>query len=222
MADLRTKERQRRSRQLALFNSYRALFAKADQQTIKKGLSWYSTANKLAQHLASESTHDLSTAAGVITVLSPGTRWEDNLKAAWGALRGDWDMAWSYHAYGSNGIDKAKHIVRQQLSEQELHSYINTPDAHKTPEFYRSIMLQDDATCVDSWIYRINRAGYKSSSPPIGFVRSSQAAIRMLASQKQCKPYQMQAILWLQIRKEQGQRSYNSSQFVSKLTENDV
>lgn len=212
------KERQRRSRQLALFNSYQSVASNATMIRVKQGRGWYEDAQKACQMVADATGHDLTTVVGTLAVLSPGTRWRDNLKSAHGALTGDWDTAWRWHAYGSTGIDKATHIVENELTGSDVYDYINTPGSFKVPEFYRSILMREGAVCVDSWIYRINKTGYLSSGPPKGYVQSATSAIRMLASQKGWTSYETQAVLWLQTRKEEQQVGYpNATKMAREL-----
>ena len=201
-------ERKRRAKRLALFNSYRALYDRTPKDVVAEGAGWYPSAHKACRILADTVNHPISRAAAVLAVLSPGTRWKDNIKSAYGALTGDWDTAFRWHAYGNQAVSKARTIVDNRLTGQDAYDILNTAASHKVPQFYRSIMLHSGSACIDSWIYRINRLDYLSDTPPKGHREASKTAIRMLSSYTGLPSYAMQAVLWLQKRKEAGQVGY--------------
>jgi len=209
--DLTTKERKRRSRRIALYNSYSWVFDQTSSlERATYGL-WYPTAHAACSLLGQKTGHDVTTVAATVAALSPGTRWRDNIRSAHAGLTGDWESAWSYHAYGGVGIRRAKRIVQNRLTGEDAAAIIEQGRSWKTASFYRSLLLTPGSACVDSWIFRINKLGYLSASPPIGYVREAQSAIRMIASEHDVSSYAVQSILWGKWRKMQNQVQYPSA-----------
>lgn len=204
MLDLTKTERKRRSRRLALFNSYREYVKGASEATVAAARRWYARAHQACGWIAHNSEHSLSEVAAATAALSPGTAWSKNIVATWAfACRRDRQLAKSYHSYGYKNYLKAIRCLQGDapIGEHIEHdSALGGHEALKVKMFYRSIMLQGGAVCDDRWIYRVNRLGYAASSPEKGHHRACWSAMRMLASKLDMKSYQAQALVWLRSR----------------------
>jgi hypothetical protein len=183
-----------RSQALSLYNTYRSILENSGSAVWRHGLHWYRSANATAEKLAAD--HDVrpETAARCLAILSPNTLWTDVVQAASGVLSGDRAKAISHHGLRRN-IRKA--LKAAAIDGPEAGRLVTGP---KVSAFYKSIMLQEGAVCVDRWMYRPNRVGYRSSTPPKGFHQSATRAVRMLAGEHGTETYQTQAIIWVQLR----------------------
>lgn len=197
--DLTKTERKRRSRQLALFNSYEAKADQASSTLVAAARRWYARAHQACGWVASDTGYTVSEVAAAAAALSPGTAWSKNLAAAWGLAAGKEPVMRSNHSYGEANYNKA----RRCLSGADPMEALGTDKARKTKMFYRSLMLEEDAVTDDRWMYDINRLGYKQPTPPKGHHEACWTAVRMLASKLDMKSYQVQALLWMQERTEQ-------------------
>lgn len=198
MIDLSKTERQRRSRQLALFNSYRAKVSGADEFTFAAAQQWYARAHQACGWVSTQCSHSVSEVAAAAAALSPGTPWSKNLAGAWAMATGRTGIARSFHTYGEDNYEKARRCLR---GEDPMNA-LGTDEALKVKQFYRSIMLTDGAVTDDRWIYRINRLGYSSNTPGKNHHRACWSAVRMLASNLGLKSYQTQALIWLREREQ--------------------
>jgi len=134
------------------------------------------------------------TAARCLAILSANTRWSKTVEATQGVLSGDLTQARSGHGLTRN-LRKALRAI--SIGGPEADRLVTGP---KVSKFYESILMKEGAVCIDRWMYKPNRMGYSSPSPPIGYHRSGWRAVRMLASEHGVKSYQLQAIIWICLR----------------------
>ena len=189
-------ERSRRSRRLSLFNTYRSIIERASEEAVQKGRRWYYEANQTAQKLSEAFSLELNQTVAIIAMMSPGTAWQMNLQAAVGVMSDDWKTARAWHTFGNDNLYTAWRIRLGCISPQKALR------GRKVTAFYHSILLEDGAACDDAWMYSANRLGYKSESPPKGHHIACKEACRMLSSRLGWTTYQVQAVIWTQLKQE--------------------
>jgi hypothetical protein len=161
------------------------------------GRHWYKQARTSCRRLARAYDEELETVVGIAAALSPGTPWKRNLISTHGVLEDTWDQSRFYHTFGNGNLQKAWAIRLRQEPLEVL-------GGHKVRGFYRSILLQDGAVADDAWMYDVNDLGYSSTTPPKGHYEACKESVKMIASREDMKTYQVQAIIWIQAKKEAG------------------
>jgi len=189
------------SRAMTAYNVYNGLINRADSATIQRGLSWYFRAFQFSHSLSLEYGVTENQSAGIIAALSPQTSFGSNLKAAEALLDGD-EMALNFfHGLGANQ-DKARAILQGR-------SPLSILGGHKVRGFYRSILQEPGAICIDRHMYKsCNQFGLSSPSPTGNAVRAMKKAVRMIATERNWQTFQVQAVVWCTYRQELGHKAY--------------
>lgn len=179
----------------------RAVFEQAEDEheAYAEGIDWYRVAHTFAHQFALDYGVTFEIAAGVIAVLSPSTSWARNVQLAGDMLEtGDCS-----HAYG-NAIEQARRIIAGEPLDQVVKV------GRKVRNFYRCILNPETAghVCVD------RHAVVLATGQPIatldgwldlvGTYQLTAAAYRTVARQVGLLPCQVQAITWVQHRKNTG------------------
>ena len=175
----------------------------ANAEVIQQGLSWYNDANQEAQRLAELLPNkSVSHAAGVISALSPGLKWEVTIKAAERTILGESldgiGVRYSVHK------NKAKRIANGSNPDSEFEGR----DRPKTRAFWKLISnpLDSLSVCIDVHAYGV-WFGKRITSDSENLPRIRGRLYNRIAGDyitvARCLgilPHQLQAVTWLQHR----------------------
>jgi hypothetical protein len=178
---------------------YRKLLATTSKHEWKTGLSWYLEAHQEAVSLSQQFGLDLEQAVGIIAVLSPMVEWNLNLKIAREFIRSKGKKRTA--GFMAN-YRKAYEILKRKdysairgpkvtaFYETILNPRANHPpvvDTHMIAGFYEGVSYRTDLTIVHGNEFRLQ---------PI------RTAIVELAHEYGIRVQEMQAVLWLRIKRE--------------------
>jgi hypothetical protein len=177
---------------------------------IVQGVSWYATANTIAQNIANATGIDVIRVAGVISALSPNNRWERNIADAHRLIL-DWtngDLTTKVCTFGRNKA-KAHRILALESPDREAVDKILT--GRKTVAFFRCILGDGDRVCVDGHAYSIwlGTPIATTETPAIGkgLYQSIERSYQLVATRsvdicgQALSPAQVQAATWITYRK---------------------
>jgi hypothetical protein len=186
---------------MELKHKIKSIHAGLDPWNHDNGLAWYRNANKTLRGLAVEHGHSLETVAGIAAVLSPGTRWEQNLRDVMAVLQDGADaVVTTYHP---NQV-KAVKLLNGDTFDAVACKNKNT--GNKVRSFYDNLLRPDDseAVTIDRWVVR---ALYRDADKKLSRVFSSAKvydeiadAFRKVAADRGLRPCELQAMVWLQVR----------------------
>lgn len=160
------------------------------------GLDWYAEANRVAADIAETNGISLSSAAGIIAVISPRMEWSRNVSIAWQIVR-------TGTATGllTANLRKAQRILDGEHAE-------NVIGGEKVTSFYRNIMSSGMDTGVTIDRHAIDVASGKRHSdddrPVLGkrayaeFAEAYRRASVILSKEegRVVTPAQIQAVTW--------------------------
>jgi hypothetical protein len=163
------------------------VLTRADTEQVGAAKGWYYVAHEHAREMAKEYDVTKAQAAGVIAVLSPLTRWAQNIEAAEFVLSGDPDGA-MMHCF-TNNVAKAMRILRDDWTA------ISGP---KVTAFAANILNpgQSQAVVIDTWMLRafgLTQQDYGRK----GVYDAVSKGIRLAAKAIGWKPHQVQALVWI-------------------------
>jgi hypothetical protein len=199
----RNAQRRRRNRAQREAREHAAMVARilrcweaATAADLADGLGWYARANDLAAALSAGAPISRAQAAGVIAALSPRNTWDSNVNgatamvAAHAALEAEPTVAGT-----TDNRDKAWAILNHAGDPLDI---LGGP---KVRSFYANIMGDLDAVTVDVWAARAAE-GFDNPNAPTGnrYERIA-AAYREAASAVGVAPRDMQAAVWVYIRR---------------------
>ena len=187
----------------------------ASQADIISGLNWYQRAYDLGVKLIHE--YDgltLGQAIGVFAALSPKNKWEKNCIDAEAIIKtwflgGDYDML-KVSTFNPNKR-KAIAILELDMESADAETIPNILSGQKIVAFYRSIMGDKNAVCVDGHAYaifigeRITTTKTPKISPKL--FETIQRAYQLVAKRSvdlcgvEMSPTQVQAVTWLTYRR---------------------
>ena len=184
------------------------LFNRIPSSDRNAAISWYQEAHDFAHFMSFTYHITIEQAAGVIAVLSPRITWEQNLSCAMNLT-----LAWfegkeiyeaEVNAFQTNVV-KAWNILLNPGVATEL---LLGKKAPKVRAFYDNILYPKSSTdvTIDSWMVR----AYYNDTHHLGNIKnederlSIKAEVERLATKHGFRALDMQAILWIQIRKEAG------------------
>jgi len=184
------------------------LFNRIPSSDRNAAISWYQEAHDFAHFMSFTYHISIEQAAGVIAVLSPRITWEQNLSCAmnltlaWFEGREVYDAEVS--AFQTNVV-KAWNILLNPDVATEL---LLGRKAPKVRAFYDNILYPESSTdvTIDTWMVR----AYYNDTHHLGNVRNEderlaiKVGVERLAIKYGFRAMDMQAILWIQIRKEGG------------------
>lgn len=189
-----------RSRALAAYNRYKPFLRHVDE-SFENGRTWYFRAHERLWRLSHKHAVSVETVAGIAAALSPLTTWGSNLEALRAVLEGDQQRLDFHHGLKGNQR-KAKEILQGT-------DPLDVLGGQKVTAFYRSLLLEPGAVCVDSHMWNaVERFGLSSASPTGNAARAIRTAVRMLASEFYKETFQIQAIVWCKFRQRIGHNSY--------------
>ena len=187
----------------------------ASQADIISGLNWYQRAYDLAVRFIH--TYDgltMGQAVGVIAALSPNNKWERNCIDAEAMIK-TWHIQGDYNlikvcTFNKNKA-KAIAILSLDMESADAEAIPNILNGQKVVAFYRSIMGDKNAVCVDGHAYaifigeRIPTTKTPSITPKL--FETIQRAYQLVAKRSadlcgvELTPTQVQAVTWVTYRR---------------------
>lgn len=174
------------------------VYRRATAEERAAGHAWYADASEMIHSIAAARRLNADTVAAVIAVLSPSVSWEHNVDVARRVLGGARGKEARYFGYPAN-LKKAERILDGESPETVLGGY-------KVSAFYR-LLREPNAwdVCVDTIGATAARDGYRATSwrhdpPRVGHYRQYEevaAAYRAVAWRWRLAPWQVQATVWL-------------------------
>ena len=187
----------------------------ASQADIISGLNWYQRAYDLGVKLIHE--YDgltLGQAIGVFAALSPRNKWEKNCIDAEAIIK-TWFLGGDYDMLKVSTFDpnkrKAIAILELDMESADAETIPNILSGQKIVAFYRSIMGDKNAVCIDGHAYaifigeRITTIKTPKISPKL--FETIQRAYQLVAKRSadlcgvEMSPTQVQAVTWLTYRR---------------------
>lgn len=169
-----------------------ALHAQCTPSDLAQGLAWYERARAAAEGM---STGNLPRAAAVIAHLSPRQSWAQNLASASRMLTA---------ADAGDARCPAVHTRVQHEKAWAVATGRAAPTANhgpKTLAFYRNILGNTDAVCVDTWALRAATGdSTKGKGLAPGKYRRVAAAYTSAAQALGMAPRDLQAAVWVHVR----------------------
>jgi len=187
----------------------------ASQADIMSGLDWYDRAYNLAVRFIH--TYDgltMGQAVGVISALSPNNKWERNCIDAEAMIK-TWHIGGDYNAIKVCTFNKNKQkaiaILSLDMESVDTEAIANILSGQKVVAFYRSIMGDKNAVCVDGHAYAIfiGERVPASKTPSIApkLFETIQRAYQLVAKRSvdlcgvELSPTQVQAVTWVTYRR---------------------
>jgi len=187
----------------------------ASQADILSGLDWYQRAYNLAVRFIH--TYDgltMGQAVGVIAALSPNNKWERNCINAEAMIK-TWSIGGDYNVikvctFNPNKA-KAIAILSLDMESVDTEAIPNILNGQKVVAFYRSIMGDKNAVCVDGHAYAIfigeNISTTKTPKISPKLFETIQRAYQLVAKRSadlcgvELSPTQVQAVTWVTYRR---------------------
>jgi hypothetical protein len=185
------------------FNILRMYLSATEEQRLA-GETWYETARNEAKRLAKLYDVSYRCAAGVIAVLSPRQRWEQNKLDAQNILRAATSgsrIKPTVAAYGKNR-DKAWRIAKGESPAKVL-------GGPKVNAFYRNICGDYNGVTVDVWAARVAEPynhSFAGRQKDYDVIADAYASVALDLG---TWPAFVQAICWVTIRKGDGNEADN-------------
>lgn len=174
-------------------------FRELDDSSIQAGFSWYAHANAESIILAERHFLSVKRVCAIIAVVSPGTRWEQNLQDAEKIIRfGEQASVTSY----SRNKDKAIAILRGG----RVSDYVK---GQKVRAFFDNLYRprQSKAVTIDRWMVRVLTGAITEKEEKAVFDSRRKYSdladcVRRYADKIGILPSQLQAALWIGARRE--------------------
>lgn len=166
----------------------------------QKGLArvWYAQAQDIARNvgtIAGFTGNDAKTRGAVaVAVLSPQTRWNQNVRAAYALASGNREYAYSQVIHGF--VDKAARAFDPTLTLAEVWALASGP---KVSEFARACYGDRDACVWDKWMLRSVGLGSKALEAA-GVKEALTKGLRKAADEIGTDVATLQALVWGDVR----------------------
>lgn len=185
----------------------------ASQADIISGLEWYQRAYDLAlRFIHAYDGLTMGQAVGVIAALSPNNKWERNCIDAEAMIK-TWSIGGDYNAikvctFNPNKKKASAILSLESVDTEAIASILN---GQKVVAFYRSIMGDKNAVCVDGHAYaifigeRIPTTKTPSITPKL--FETIQRAYQLVSKRSvdlcgvELSPTQVQAVTWVTYRR---------------------
>lgn len=184
-------------------------FFLASPTEVQEGKHWYRNAARIAEQLSDSYNISMAQAVGIIAALSPQNPWERNVRDAYNVCEtftiDGKDAALSVKC-GTFGVNKRKAIAILE-SDGLSNAIADILKGQKVVAFYRSILGDCHAVCVDGHAYsiwlgeRVSTSDTPSITPKLykqiaDDYRESTAKINSILGTSYI-PAQVQAITWV-------------------------
>ena len=187
----------------------------ASETDIHDGLYWYQRAYDLAvKFIHAYDGLTMGQAVGVIAALSPNNKWERNCIDAEAMIK-TWHIGGDYNAIKvctfNPNKKKAIDILSLDMESADAEAIPNILSGQKVVAFYRSIMGDKNAVCVDGHAYaifigeRVPTTKTPSITPKL--FETIQRAYQLVAKRSadlcgvELSPTQVQAVTWVTYRR---------------------
>ena len=187
----------------------------ASQADISSGLHWYQRAYDLAvKFIHAYEGLTMGQAVGVIAALSPNNKWERNCINAEAMIK-TWSIGGDYNMIKvctfNRNKQKAIDILSLDMESVDTEAIPKILKGQKVVAFYRSIMGDKNAVCVDGHAYaifigeRVPTSKTPSITPKL--FETIQRAYQLVAKRSadlcgvELSPTQVQAVTWVTYRR---------------------
>lgn len=172
-------------------------YREASAQDIAEGMIWYDDAQQVAHDIceASAGRYSFQQAVDLLAVISPNLRWTKNVQ-----------HAWQYSTLHAAGVDRAawpslRIGASMRKAERVLDGERGVPSGPKVEAFAANLAGDLSQVTVDVWH---TRAIIGKDVPTLRELRAIQRATQNAAAKVGIEPAQLQAIIWVKIRREQA------------------
>lgn len=174
---------------------------RVEPENIESGVNWYRNAYKWCREIAYEIGVSTEMVAKVVAILSPFNVWENNKMDAYKLL---FALKYERETVGlltfttfRNNVQKAIDVYDGKVD------FVLTDTNMKTYSFYQNLILNKNYVTIDRWMMRIiDFEKYFGKTLTQKRYKQFAESIMYVAMQKGLKGYELQAILWEQIRNE--------------------
>jgi hypothetical protein len=186
----------------------------ATEADIFEGKEWYDRAHRFGIKLIAAYDITMGQAVGVIAALSPNNKWERNCQDAdklINAYLSDHDLSLTKVCTYNGNKDKAIKILELDTESLDSEAIVSILNGRKVTAFYRSIMGDPNAVCVDGHAYSvfIGQRIPTTKTPNIGkgLYETIQRAYCLVADRSyeicghKLTPTQVQAVTWVTYRR---------------------
>jgi hypothetical protein len=186
----------------------------ATEADIFEGKEWYARAHRFGVQLIAAYDVTMGQAVGVIAALSPNNKWERNCADAdrlINAYLSDHDLSLTKVCTYNTNKQKAIDILSLDTESLDSEAIVSILNGRKITAFYRSIMGDPNAVCVDGHAYSvfIGQRIPTTKTPNIGrgLYETIQRAYCLVADRSfeicghKLTPTQVQAVTWVTYRR---------------------
>jgi hypothetical protein len=186
----------------------------ATEADIFEGKEWYARAHRFGVQLIAAYDVTMGQAVGVIAALSPNNKWERNCADAdrlIHAYLSDHDLSFTKVCTYNGNKQKAIDILSLDTESLDSEAIVSILNGRKITAFFRSIMGDPNAVCVDGHAYSvfIGQRIPTSKTPNIGkaLYETIQRAYCLVADRSfeicghKLTPTQVQAVTWVTYRR---------------------
>jgi len=186
----------------------------ATEADIFEGKEWYARAHRFGVQLIAAYDITMGQAVGVIAALSPNNKWERNCADAdrlIHAYLSDHDLSLTKVCTYNTNKQKAIDILSLDTESLDSEAIVSILNGRKITAFYRSIMGDPNAVCVDGHAYSvfIGQRIPTTKTPNIGkaLYETIQRAYCLVADRSyeicghKLTPTQVQAVTWVTYRR---------------------
>lgn len=171
----------------------------ADIETIDAGMQWYSSAYEQCRLLASKYSTSPVLVASIVAALSPRNKWARNLIDAENVISHKFcNTPLKKCAVYNAMLRKALSLCDESLTFEQREVILN---GRKIQSFFLNICGISNRVTIDSWIDLAYAGKYKATKnrKALGLprYRKIEQDFIKLSEKYACKPYQLQAIVWL-------------------------
>lgn len=178
-------------------------YSRAPEDVKDEGRGWYDAQRELIRELSRTHGIEIETIAAVVAALSPMTRWTQNVAGTIRLIR-----AFEKGPYAEPPRNATLFYKNTQKAWTILHgaeprlAFVNSP---KVEAFWRNLMGDENAVTVDTWMLRAMGEGerFVNGLKPKPY-RDLADDIREAAHRVSETPAAFQAIVWVQIRREES------------------
>lgn len=174
---------------------------RVEPENIESGVNWYRNAYKWCREIAYEIGVTPEIVCKVVAILSPFNVWENNKMDAYKLL---FALKYERETVGlltfttfRNNVQKAIDVYDGKVD------FVLTDTNMKTYSFYQNLLLNKNYVTIDRWMMRIiDFEKYFGKTLTQKRYKEFASCIMYVAMQRGLKGYELQAILWEQIRNE--------------------
>jgi hypothetical protein len=209
-----TKTMANRVKHRANTRNITGILSLATEADIFEGKEWYARAHRFGVQLIAAYDVTMGQAVGVIAALSPNNKWERNCADAdrlINAYLSDHDLSLTKVCTYNTNKQKAIKILDLNMESAEPEAIESILKGRKVTAFFRSIMGDPNAVCVDGHAYSvfIGQRIPTTKTPNIGkgLYETIQRAYCLVADRSfeicghKLTPTQVQAVTWVTYRR---------------------